>query len=232
MLQDVNDVIKRVCVLLDDPSGATFSREYLMPFVDQEYDEMDVELERNGMQYIESIAVFTVPAGTTDLSTYLADGQPLATMKFPKYVKWKLPSQTDEFYQLSAFVQELDEVNPANIGARQWRNANGAIQITPSNQPITLKVYFDTISTNIYDPVQQVIRGTAHILAPRVGAAVCALGGDMTKRFNYLDAKAKKNWNAFLVVLVQQRAQRNISNPPIHGRRRAASRSAGGNAYA
>lgn len=231
MLQDIDSVIKRIGALMDDPSNSTFTREYLMPLVDQEYDEMDVELERNGMQYIESIAVFTVPAGTTDLSTYLSDGQPLATMKFPKYVKWKLPSQTDEFYQKSSLMQELDEVNIANIGASQWRNANGSIQITPSNQDITLKVYYDTISTNIYDPTQQVIRGTAHILAPRVAAAACSTGGDLTKRFSYFEAKANKNWNAFLVVLTQQKQQSNISNPPIHGRRRATGPTAGGASY-
>ena len=231
MLQDADDIIKRVGVLLDDPSNAVFTREYLMPLVDQEYDEMDVELERSGMQYIESTAVFPVPAGTSDLISFLGSGQPLATMKFPKYVKWKLTSQTDEFYRLSALVQELDEVNTANVGAWQWRNANGSIQITPSNQVIQLKVYYDTISTNIYDPTQQVIRGTAHILAPRVGAAVCAIAGDQVKRGLWLDQKAKRNWNAFLVVLVQQQQQQNISNPPIHGQRGVIGPTAGGSAY-
>jgi hypothetical protein len=231
MLQDVDDILKRVGVLLDDPSCSTFTREYVMPFIDQEYDEMDVELERNGMQYVESIACLTVTAGTTDLIAFLGDGQPLATMKFPKYVKWKLTSQTDEFYQWSALVGELDEVNPANIGAWQWRNAQGSIQITPSNADVNIKVYFDTISTNIYDPTQQVIRGTAHILAPRVASSICAVAGDQAKRGAWLNAKATRNWNAFLVVLVQQKQQQNQSNPPIHGRRRTNGPTAGGSAY-
>lgn len=231
MLQDVDAVIKRVGALMDDPSLSTFTREYLMPFVDQEYDEMDVELERNGMQYVESIAVLNVTAGTMDLNSFLASGQPLSSMKFPKYVKWKLASQTDEFYQLSAFVQEIDEVNQSNVGTWQWRNANGSIQITPSNADVTLKVYFDTVSTNIFDPTQNVIRGTAHILVPRVCAAVCATGGDLTKRQAYFEKKAFKNWNAFLVVLTQQKAQSNISNPPIHGRRQANGPTAGGSSY-
>ena len=231
MLQDVDDIIKRVGVLLDDPSNSVFTRAYLMPLVDQEYDEMDVELERSGMQYIESIAIFPVPALQTDLSSFLGDGQPLSSMKSPKYVKWKLSSQTDEYYRLSNLVEELDEVNIANVGAWQWRNANGSIQITPSNQQITLKVYYDTISTNLYDPTQNVIRGTAHILAPRVGAAACAIAGDQVKRGLWLDQKAKRNWNAFLVVLVQQKQQQNISNPPIHGRRGVVGPTAGGSAY-
>jgi hypothetical protein len=231
MLQDIDDVIKRIGVLLDDPSLSSYTREYLIPFVDQEYDEMDVDLERAGMQYIESIAAIPIAAGVADLVSFLGDGQPLATMKFPKYVKWKLSSQTDEYYQFSAKVQEIDEVNPANIGAWQWRNAQGSIQITPSNAAVTLKVYFDTISTNIYDPNQQVIRGTAHILAPRAAATVAALGGDLTKRQAFLQAKASRNWNAFLVLLVQQNQQENISNPPIHGRRRSQGPSAGGSSY-
>jgi hypothetical protein len=232
MLQDVDDIVKRIGVLLDDPSNATFTREYLIPFIDQEYDEMDVEFERAGMQYIESIAVIPLDPLVGDLNSFLGDAQPLATMKFPKYVKWKLTSQGDEFYKLSDFVQELDEVNISNVGAWQWRNANGSIQITPSNIPITLKVYYDTLSTNIYDPTQQVVRGTAHILAPRAGASVCAAAGDQVKRGAWLDKKATKNMNVFLVVLVKQKAQSNISNPPIHGRRRATGVTSGGSSYA
>jgi hypothetical protein len=231
MLQDVDDVVKRVGVLLDDPSNSTFTREYLIPFIDQEYDEMDVEFEQAGMQYIESIAVIPLDPLTGDLISYLGDGQPLATMKFPKYVKWKLSSQTDEYYEFSAFVEELDEVNPVNIGTWQWRNANGSIQITPSNAAITLKIYYDTISTNIYDPTQEVIRGTAHILAPRVGASVCAVAGDQAKRGPWLEKKAFKAMNKFLIVLSQQKQQKNISNPPIHGRRRTTGVTAGGSSY-
>lgn len=232
MLQDVDDIVQRVGVLMDDPSNSTFTREYIIPFIDQEYDEMDVELEQAGMQYIESIAVIPLAPLQADLSQYLADGQPLAMMKFPKYVKWKLTSQTDEFYQLSAMVDEIDEVNQANIGTWQWRNANGSIQITPSNIAITVKVYFDTISTNIYDPTQEVVRGTAHILAPRVGASICAVAGDQVKRGAWLSQKAFRNMNKFLTVLVQQKQQQNRSNPPIHGRRRGTGVVAGGNGYA
>lgn len=231
MLQNVKDVLKRVAALLDDPSQSTFTSAYLMPFVDQEYDEMDVELERAGMQYIESIAEIPIPAGTTDLVAFLADGKPLASMKFPKYLKWKLASQTEEYYKPCAKVEELDEVNAANVPVSQWRFAQGSIQITPSALDTVVKVYFDTISTNIYDPNQNVIRGTAHILAPRVGASVCAAGGDLTKRQAWLETKWKRNWNAFLVVLVQQNQQKNISNPPIHGRRGRQGPTAGGSSY-
>jgi hypothetical protein len=232
MLQDVADIVIRVGVLLDDPSNATFTSAYVMPLIDQEYDEMDVELEAVGMQYIESIAVIPLAPLTGDLNAFLSAGQPLATMKSPKYVKWKLTSQTDEFYQLCALVEELDEVNISNIGAWQCRFANGSIQITPSNIPITVKVYFDTVSTNIFDPAQNVIRGTAHILSLRVACSICAIAGDQVKRGAWLDKKAHKAWNKFLVVLSKVKQQTKIQNPRLHGRTGRTSPTAGGSSYA
>lgn len=220
MLQDVNDVTRRVGVLLDDPTLSRFTAAYQMPFIDQEYDEMDVILERAGMQYIESIVSFDIRGGESDLSSYLADGQPLQYMKYPKRVDWKLPGQEDVYYRTSSLVQELDYVQASNIGARQWRNARGSIQVTPSVGPITLNVYFDTLSTNIYDPNQNVIRGTAHILALRVASTIVQTRGDLTKvRGPYLERKANNAWGDFLQVLTLNKQQKNVSARPIHRKR-------------
>lgn len=231
MLQDAADIVKRVGVLLDDPSNATFESDYVMPFIDQEYDEMDVELERAGMQYVEDIAVIPLDPLVSDLNDFILAGEALQFMKAPKYLKWKLTSQTDEFYQLSALVEEIDEVNIANIGTWQWRFANGSIQITPSNIPVTVKVYFDTVSTNILDPAQNVIRGTAHILSLRVASSICSVAGDQAKRGPWLKAKAHKAMNAFLQVLSHHKQQTKIQNPRLHGRTGKANPTAGGNSY-
>ncbi len=221
MLADVNDVAKRAGALLDDPSNSIFTLAYLMPFIDQCYDILDVELERCGMQYIESIAVFNVTAGTTDLSSLLQDGQPLATMKLPKQVKWKLVGEPDYLYRPSTGpVVELDEVDTSqSIGALQWRFGDGALQITPSVVDITLKVYFDQMSTNIYDPSQNVIRGTAHILAAAVAWKADARRKGMENRAKENKAEYVSSLNAFKSVVVQNQQSNPLNAKPMHPRR-------------
>jgi hypothetical protein len=220
MLADVNDVAKRAGALLDNPDNSIYTVEYLMPFIDQCYDELDVDLENAGMQYIESIVAFPVDANTSDLTPFMQDGQPLATMKYPKLVKWKLPADPDYLYRTSAFVQELDEVDTAvSYGALQWRFGDGAIQVTPSNTPLILKVYFDQMSTNIYDPTQNVVRGTAHILAARVATAVDEIRPAMQKRALLNAARAKRSWNAFKSLLVKNNQGKQVQAQAMHPRR-------------
>lgn len=220
MLADVMDVSGRAGALLDDPSNSRFTLAYLMPFIDQCYAELDVMLENAGMQYVEAIAVVNVAAGVSDLASLLADGQPLATMKFPKWVKWKLQGQPDYLYNLSAFANELDEVDTAtSVGALQWRFADGALQVTPSVTPMTLKIYFDQQSTDRLDPAQNVIRGTAHILAFAVASEAAGAVKGMENRALGLEAKRKAAWNQFKGVLVKNNQGKQIVAPPMHPRR-------------
>jgi hypothetical protein len=219
MLQNVGDVIKRAGVLLDDPSNRKYTAAVLMPFIDGEYDELDTALERAGMQYIETIVNLTLTPGQSDLSSYLADGQPLQYMKLPKWIDWKLPGDPDTLYRPSAMVDKLDYVQANNMGAWQWKNAQGSIQVTPSAGPITLNIGIDTMSTNIYDPNTGVIRGTAFILACKTASTVLQSRGDLTgKRGAFLERKATKVAGDFFEVLTLNKQQQKRSARPIHNR--------------
>ncbi len=217
MLDKVADIASRVAVLLDDPTASVFTLAYLLPFIDQEYEKLDVELERMGMQYTEAVAVFTVSAGVSDLSAFAGVGGPLAAMKFPRRLDWKLPGELDTSYLTSSFVGELDDVYGASVGAQQWRYASGNIQITPSPSPITLRVYFDQVSTNVYDPNQGVIRGTAHILAARVAARVALVRGNREWASAY-NADAFALFNAFATVVSMQSQGKSMVAPNLHVR--------------
>lgn len=219
MLQNVADIVRRVGALLDDPANTRYSSDYLMPHIDQIYDEMDVDLERLGMEYLEHIAVVNINSNINDLTYLLADGQPLQSMKLPKEIRWKIQGQPDTSYFPSAYVDELDEVGPDSEGCLQWTFQQGSIQITPSSVALTLKIYFDAVSTNIYDPAQNVVRGTAHILSTRVAAYVASLQNGMGSLQKKLDVKADKAWTSFckLVVMNSQSKQRVARS--IHRRR-------------
>jgi hypothetical protein len=219
MLQDVGSIVRRVQSLLDNPSGSKFTSDYVMPFIDQEYDEMDVDLERLGMQYIEQVAIFDVAANVTDLTYAVAGGQPLQYMKLPRRLTWKLQGQPDVLYQLSQHVTELRDTDGANQGVPEWRFADGALQVTPSSVAATLRIYFDAVSTDIYDPAQNVIRGTAHILALRAAATIASVNNGMGTLQKKLDQKRDRAWASFCNLVVMNSQQKRRTAKPIHSHR-------------
>jgi hypothetical protein len=222
MLQNVNDIIKRVGALLDDPGNTKFTAAYLIPHIDQVYEEMDVDLELVGMQYVEHIAIVNVASLTTDLTYMLANGQPLVTMKLPKWMKWKLQGQPDTSYIKSAYVDELGEVGLSSEGALEFTFQQGALQITPSSIGLTLKIGYEAVSTDIYDPAQNVIRGTAHILAVRTAAYVASLRNGMGTLQKKLDQKADRDWTNFCKLVVKKNQAKQIVAGRLHGRSNSA----------
>lgn len=218
MLQNVNDIVKRVGALLDDPANTRFDAPYLIPHIDQHFDEMDVELEKLGMQYIQHITAVPIAANVTDLTYLLADGQALATMKVPTRLDWKQSGQPDTSYLRSAYVDELDDVGPNSVGALQWTFQQGAIFITPSTTALVARIYFDAVSTDLYDASQNVIRGTAHILAARVAAYVASLNNGMGALQVKLEKKSAKVWNDFASVVNMKNQAKQRGPRPMHRR--------------
>ena len=120
----VGQIVKRVGVLLDDPSNRRFTTAYIMPFIDQENESLEITLERLGIQQQEQIAIINLPAatagpnGTTppqDLAPFFAAGQPLQWFLRPKRIDWKVQGQPDVAYLQSDPVNELDDVQVGNL---------------------------------------------------------------------------------------------------------------------
>jgi hypothetical protein len=215
--QDVDDIVTRVGALLDNPSNSQFDRDYLMPYIDQEYGELDNELESLGAPYALDQVIVTQPANTSSLAAFMASGQPLADMKLPSDVWWKLAGQPDiNFQQSTGPVTRLDFVPPNTQGAWQWTFLGGMLAITPSSSPVDLQVTFQTMSTNIVDPQSGVILGTAAILALRVALYVATIRGmPMVQLLTTKEAKASRN---FKMALKKPRQGVPIMARKTHGR--------------
>lgn len=228
MLENVEDVAKRAAVLLDDPTMSRYTLDYQMPWIDQSYDDLDVSLELAGMQYVEKIAYVTLlpdpTLGTTvsDLSYLNAEGQALQFMKFPKDVNWKLVGQPDSQYQASSgpVAQLLHVDTSSSYGALQWKFAQGGLQVTPSVTSMVLEIIYDAMSTDIFDPDQGVIRGTAHILAFDVARAMAEARKGMEARGKQLRADYTRAWNQFKGVLIKNNQSTQQEAQQIHGKRR------------
>jgi hypothetical protein len=204
----VGAVITRAQALLDDPSGIRFSADYLRPYVDQENEELQIMLERLGVQQEEAIAIFNIPVSTAapnDLTPYFAPGQPLQYLMRPKRIDWKIQGQPDTAYVQSQNVNELDDVQQGNIGCQQYRWAGGAIQTTPSwGAAVTLRVYFFALTQTVYDSAGQVMRGIGSLLALQVACFVADLNGGMGKLGPRLEKNLARNKQNFTNLIVMQ----------------------------
>jgi hypothetical protein len=222
MLQNAADIGRRAAAELDDPSQSFFDFPYLQPFIDNEYDILANQLEAMGMAYQEMVAVFNVPANTVDLSAIQAVGGPLQYMKLPRRLKWKVQNTPDTTYVPGEFMDpsDLPEVGPTAVGITAWA-WNGVIQCTPSTLALTVKLWYDVLSTTITDPETGVVQGTAHILAFRVAATVANIRG-MTMEAR-LDKRALSSWNTFAVILSKLNQSKKIVPRKLHGIRRKVS---------
>jgi hypothetical protein len=211
----VGQIIKRVGVLLDDPSNVRFSNAYIMPFVDQENESFEITLERLGIQQQEQIAIINLPSATptsdgstppVDLAPYFAAGYPLQWFLRPKRIDWKLQGQPDTSYLQSDPVDELDDVQIGNLGPYQYRWAQGSIQLSAFYSAITIRVYFWALANDVYDNAQSVMRGIGFILATQVATLIASANNNMGKLLPKLEknlARDKQNLSNLLVMTAQ-----------------------------
>lgn len=222
MLENAGAIATRAAAELDDPLQTFFTYAYLQPHIDQAYDVLANQLEAMGMAYQEQVAVFNVAAQTTDLSAQQAAGQALQYMKLPNRLKWKVQGTDDTTYAPGQFMDpsSIPEVGNASVGIIAWA-WNGVIQVTPSAQALTVKLWFDVLTTTVTDPSTGVIMGTAHILAFMVASRVANIRGmPMEQR---IEKDRVASWNAFAVTLAKLNQAKKIVPRKLHGGKRRAS---------
>lgn len=232
-------VIARVGALLDDPSNRRFKPDYLRPYIDQENASLEIYLSMLGIQQQEQIAIFNIPVATAgpngetppfDFAPYFALGKPLQWLLRPKRLDWKIVGQPDTSYQQSNAVNELDDVQNGNIGALQYRWGAGYIQTTPSYTPLTIRLYFWALSTDVYDNAAPVMRGIGNLLAYQVATFVCDLNNGMGKLGPRLQKNCARDKQQFANFLTMQ-GQAELKVPRGTKRGYAAQLSAGGVPY-
>jgi hypothetical protein len=220
MLENAGAIATRAAAELDDPQQTFFTFAYLQPHIDQAYDVLANQLEAMGMAYQEQVQVFPVAAQVTDLASLQATGQPLQYMKLPNRLKFQ--GTDDTTYSPGQFMDpsSMPEVGNASVGIIAWA-WNGVIQVTPSAQAMTVKLWFDVLSTTVTDPSTGVIMGTAHILAFMVASRVANIRGmPMEMR---IEKDRVATWNNFATTLSKLNQAKKIVPRKLHGGKRRAS---------
>jgi hypothetical protein len=216
--EDVADVARRTAALLDNANQSRITQAYLMPYIDQEFGELDNELEALNAPYVlEQVVLAGVAPGTSSLASYMQPGGQLADMKVPSDIWWKQAGQPDiQYSQSTGPVGRLDFTTPDNIGAWQWTFLGGMLAVTPSGGAVDLQVTYQKLSTNIVDPQTGVILGTASLLAVRVAFFVATLRGmPIAAILEKKQAAAARN---FKMALTKPKQGVPVMAPKTHGR--------------
>lgn len=206
-MQNVND---RAATLLDDSTHSRFSSAYLRNHIDQQNEMMLISLASMGVQQQEATAIFNLGAGISDLTPFFQVGQPLQSFLRPKQIMWKLQGQPDTSYANCWPVDELNDVDPSNLGCQQYTWIGGVLQVTPSGVPVTLRVRYLALSAAITDPNQQIVLGLGFLLALLVARFVCSLNNGMGTLAKQLDSDTKTARREVRTLINQQKQKMSI----------------------
>ena len=206
MLLNVGSIAKRAAALLDDPAASTFDKDYLLPFINQAWDDLAISLQALGLDYQEVVTTVAVPANTTDLSAFQADGQALESLLLPVKIEWKRAADEDIAYKLVDSVAELPDVVQGTEGHRAWEWRTSKIFITPSAIDTIVRIRFKAFSLDFQDPIEGFIIGVGNVLAYKVAELVSSptvqnnAGGVM-----YFAQKGREAMDNFEVLCVKQK---------------------------
>jgi len=203
---NVDTVIKRVQVLLDDPRGKFFTREYIMPYLDILYEDLNTKLAAIGLEYEEQVVTLSaVAANTSDLSASQAVGQPLEYLATAKRLEWKLPGDNALAWRSVPRKDILPDVLDV-LGLLAWKQSGQGptVFVTPSNAAIDIRVTGDFLPFRLESEDKKMIQGVGNVFSYMVAELISAARDGLEKQVMYFAGKAAMALDDFASWQVQQ----------------------------
>lgn len=175
----LDKVFTTIQALLDDPSGVDYDQDYLLPFVNLAWEKIGNRFSGLGLTYEEDVQVLSsVPAGTTNLSDYQAEGGALEAILVPLRIEWKEVGTVDTEYRKVAQATILPDVDATTEGVRSYEWRKGVIFITPSAIAVDLRVRFKTFSLDFSggEVTREIIVGARNVLAHKTCEIIMSPG--------------------------------------------------------
>ena len=197
----VGKLIKRVQVLLDDPSGKRYDDQYVSNFIAQCNDDMVVEFAAMGVEYGEQVVQLpNLAPGTTDLVNYQLPGSILEFMILPIALEWKhAGSPIFEYIPIRRVDKVVDTQSVDGISS--WSPLSGVVQLSPSTSYVDLRIRFfgmpmmgdppDPISDNIMRSMLTAM--TYRVAGEIVGSNTGTEGEVLIERFEKKEHRSKEN---------------------------------------
>lgn len=186
-------VISRVQTLFEAQGQKWCDKDYVVGFLSIHNEDIETWLGALGLSYSElDIILPAVPAGTTDLSAYQADGQQLGDMMSLETLEWKRPSEPVTSFREVPRADKVIDVNPNDPieGIQNYAWKGGLIRISASSIACDLRVgcqllpdVFQSDSDNYIKGMTNCLAyGTAEMIAMSRGAGASKLGAYFQKR--------------------------------------------------
>ena len=186
---DLQTLKARIRALVDDPNATYTTDDFLLPLINQKYEELYNRLRLGGTEFDERDVVLpSVPAGTPDLSTYAATGQPLELLVQPRMLEWKLAGNPDSFYLRAEFLGKVRDITPQPlIDSWEWRSQ--VIYITPATVVVDLRVTGDFLFSALVSDadILAAAKNIGHIVAYGTAALIGINRGNPDWIKNYTD---------------------------------------------
>lgn len=189
----LGDVVSRCQSLLagNTSSVGLYNRPYLLPFINQAYEDIDLCLRNGSGKNLEAvIEVLNIPAGTSSLIAFQQFGdytqdppiqnEPLAGLFDPIRMWVKSAGALPAFYTPARLRETLPHVNPPGIPPANyavvvtWAWIGNVLSITPVAGPIDIQLY------GRFNPPPLVKDTDNLVLYPRLTAALTYAASALT----------------------------------------------------
>ncbi len=177
---DLTTLKTRIRSLVDDPDATYATDAFLLPLVNQKYEELYNRMLSTGAEFErKAVELFGVGPQTRDLSAYGMTGQPLELMVQPLTLEWKLAGLDNTNYRPATLVDKVKDVI-ANQFIEEWEWRTGTIYVTPCALAVDLRIrgdfLFDSLAAD--QDIVSVTKNLGHALAYGVAALVGAVRGN------------------------------------------------------
>ena len=177
---DLSTVKSRVRSLVDDPDSSYATDAFLLPLINQKYEELYNRMLSTGAEFERRVTeLLNVPAQTTNLSAYALAGQALELMVQPLQFEWKQAGLDPTNYRIASLVDRVKDVIPGQL-IDDWEWRSGVIYFTPSTLAVDIRIRADFLfaALNTDSDVIAVTKNFGHALAYGTAALVGAVRGN------------------------------------------------------
>lgn len=168
-------VIEAVQTLLDEIGSDDFDKDYVTRWLTVTNKDLEIELESLNIGFdTYEIVLPNVPANTTDLSPYQADGNVLANLMVPRAMRWRPTGQSSLSWVSVEYTDKLlDEDSSTTPGVvtsiaavvASWTQLHGNLSISPCNIPVDLEIRGEFLPSVLDSDSASYIKGADNVLA-------------------------------------------------------------------
>jgi hypothetical protein len=187
---DLSTVKTRVRSLTDDPDATYQTDEFLIPLINQKYEELyNRLLVTSGSEFERKAAELPgVAAQTADLSAFQLPAQPLDLLVQPLTLEFKQAGTQVSNYRTADLVGRVSDVSSPGQMITDWEWRAGVIYFTPAILAMDIRIrgdfLFAVLSTD-GDPISPT-KNFGHMLAYGVASLVGSVRGNAGWEKSYM----------------------------------------------